>query len=234
MKGLVAYDSSSDEETEPGDAQATEASVTAVPHAQSVQTSQQNGIDTVLPAADAAMVGPSMPTEAFENPTIEDLNDLPSTMAEQDLVRHLTQASHSMGAIPPSPPGSPNPATDARLKRFLDLKATGLHFNEDLAKKNSFRNPALFSNLADRVGLGEHEQYATSISPSLYGLAELPPYAYKEELARSQQSMRDQQAARKKQAATAGRRTIDFAAAGASGTSSQTSTPGSQPKGVAP
>lgn len=176
------------------------------------------------------MVGPVMPTEEFGSASIEDLNDLPSNMSEQDLVRHLTQASHPMRAIPPSPPGSPDPATDARVQRFLDLKVKGLHFNEDLAKKNSFRNPALFSNLAERAGLTEDEQCTTSIPPSVTGFSKPPPFAYKEELARSQQSIRDQQASRKKQASAAGKRTIDFATAGVSGTSSQTSTPGSQRK----
>jgi hypothetical protein len=231
MKGLVAYDSSSDEEADQDPVAPAQNSVhtpTALPQAENLPTDTQN--DASVLGVEAAMVGPSMPAYAFEAPLMEDLNDLPSTMSEQDLVRHLTKASHTMQEIPPSPPGSPNPSTDIRLKRFLGLKATGLHFNEDLAKKNSFRNPALFSSLAERAGLDEREQYATSISPSLYGPPELPQTAFKEELARSQQSIRDQQAARKKQAAAAGRRTIDFTSASVSGTASQSSTPGSRQK----
>jgi hypothetical protein len=226
MNGLVAYDSSSDDDAEP--VKAPRAAVGGATNSASLAhvAPAKNGVDT--DETESAMVGPSMPTEITGGSSMEDLDDLPADVSEQDLVRHLTQATHSMKAIPPSPPGSPNPATDARLKRFLALKATGMHFNEDLAKKNSFRNPALLSNLMERTGLSDDDQYANSISRALYQPADLPGFAYKEELARSQQRIRGQQATRKKQAAAVGKRTIEFTSA----TSSQTSTPGSVRKGT--
>lgn len=236
MTGLVAYDSSSDEDTEP---QPVVESKNPPQDAVPIHNSESGPADrpigsTTTTDREAALVGPVMPTEMLDSSLAEDvsvLDDVPDTMSEQDLVRHLTQASHPMTTIPPSPPGSPDPATDVKFKRFLNLKAQGLHFNEDLAKKPSFRNPALLSTLLERAGLSDEAHYATSLPASVYDPGTLPTYAYKEELARRQQSIRDQQAARKKQASAAGKRIIDFAPGGGSATSSQTSTPGSQRKG---
>ncbi|ETN38699.1 uncharacterized protein HMPREF1541_06736 [Cyphellophora europaea CBS 101466] len=229
MSGLVAYDSS-DEEVE--QASAPSVPVPTLASAPRETASAPNGATNFTTSANAipSLVGPVMPTEEY--PEIEDLNDLPESMSEQDLVRHLTQASHPMTAIPLSPPGSPNAAVEAKFKRFLELKSKGLHFNEDLANKSSFRNPALFSTLMERTGLDGSSQYTTSLPKSVYEPQSFPSYAYKEELARSQQSIRDQQAARKKQASAAGKRTIEFIQAGGSGTSSQKSTPGSQRRGL--
>ena len=237
MTTLVAYDSSSDDDAAPETVPASKASplrnVASIPSRESDQAG--NPIDGMASTdREATMVGPVMPNEASEGVLAEGLdvlNEVPDTMSEQDLVRHLTQASHPMTTIPPSPPGSPDPATDAKFKRFLDLKAQGLHFNEDLAKKDSFRNPALLSTLMERAGLSTDAQYATSLPTAVYDPTALPSYAYKDELARRQQSIRDQQIVCKKQASAARKRVIDFTPGGASGTSSQTSTPGSQRKG---
>lgn len=227
MNGLVAYDSSSEDEdvnatkfgAKSGD-EAIEQKNSATSTASNTDVATQNGPDM----NDASMIGPAMPMESSELDESNDLDDISPDMSEQDLIRHLTRSTQPMKAIPPSPPGSPDASIEARFKKYLALKAQGMHFNEDLAKKSSFRNPALFSTLLEKNGLEGSDQYASSLPTSIWDPHALPSYGYKEELARSQQSIRDQQAARKKNAA--GKRTIEFAPATGSGTSSQTSTPG--------
>ncbi|KAJ6155043.1 hypothetical protein N7470_005609 [Penicillium chermesinum] len=43
--------------------------------------------------------------------------------------------------IPPSPPGSPDPAANAKFQHFLSLKHQGVHFNAKLATSSSLKNP---------------------------------------------------------------------------------------------
>lgn len=173
------------------------------------------------------LIGPTIPENVHDRADghtgLEGLSD---DMSEQDLIRYVTQASHPMTAIPPSPPGSPNPQLEAKFKRFLELKKKGLHFNEDLAKKSSFRNPALFTTLMDRAGLERDVQYATSLPATVWDADSLPAFAYKEELLKSQTMIRDEETAKKKKQSASGKRTIVFTAADRSGKSSRTSTPG--------
>ena len=227
MNSLVSYESS-DEEDE------AKAKSDHIPAPSSGGTtaingdSQQQGTSAARSAdvGRKAIIGPSIgPATAPEENETDDL-ELPEDLSEQDLVRYLTQASHPMTELPPSPSGSPNPQTEARFKRFLELKGKGLHFNEDLASKATFRNPALLPALMSRAGLEDDVQYATSLPKSLWNLQSLPSFGYKEELLKSQQTIRDQEMAQKKQASAAGKRTIDFAPASRSGASSHTSTPG--------
>lgn len=229
MSGLVAYDSSSEDESYKTVAGPAHAANDTRPSVNGSSTEQHISRATEVTDNElSAMIGPTAPTAEPDRSRIEDLDELPEDMSEQDLIRHLTRAPYPMMTMPPSPPGSPDPATEDRFKKFLDLKAKGMHFNEDLAKKSSFRNPALLSSLLDRNGLDGDNQYATSLPLTVWDPSGLPTYAYKEELARNQQALRDQQTARKKEATLSGRRTIDFAPATGSGSSSRTSTPGGQ------
>jgi hypothetical protein len=145
-------------------------------------------------------------------------------MSELETIHDLTQATHPMTSIPPSPPGSPDPALNAKFKRFLEFKAKGVHFNEDLANKSTFRNPGLLATMTKRVGLEDHDQYRTSLPVDVFNPAGFPPSAYKEELLRSQQGLREQEQATKKSLSAAGKRNIEFASAGTSRSSSREST----------
>ena len=235
MSSLVAYESSSDDDEAPR-AALTIAQASLEPIINGTDPKARSSV--IAPAAgdqsdcDAPMVGPNMPTEHQISDEATDSNHGDATdpslanLSEQDLVRHLTQASHPMTALPPSPPGSPDPAVEAKFKKFLELKSQGLHFNEDLAKKSSFRNPALLSTLMARAGIDEPAQHASSLPTSVWDPAALPSYAYKEKLARSQQSIRDSELARKKHESKAGTRTIEFHSA----PSSQHSMPGFRQK----
>ncbi|KPI45850.1 uncharacterized protein AB675_481 [Cyphellophora attinorum] len=223
MNGLVAYDSSSDEDAPA--APSTSGSAVQPKHdAKEVVSSVDQPAASAQNESSLSLIGPMMPTQALES-FDNGLDNLPEEISEQDLIRHLTQAAHPVTEIPPSPPGSPDPATETRFKNFLALKAQGLHFNEDLAKKSSFRNPALFATLLEKNGLDSSAQYASTLPLSVWDPQSLPAYGYKEELARSQQSLRDREAARKKQAMAAGKRTIEFAAASSPANSSKASTP---------
>jgi hypothetical protein len=236
MSGLVAYDSSSDDEGAPqntSDAVPAPAAASSKPEVQPDINLSRNGPSSIrdeepTTSISTAPIGPTMPTEDSGEQQGQYMDQLPDDLSEQDLVRYLTRTSQAMPSIPPSPPGSPNPATAARFKRFLELKASGLHFNQDLAKKSSFRNPALLSTMAERAGLDQMDQYSTTLPISVWSPNDMPSWAYKDELAKSQQAVRDQQAVRKKQASAAGRRSIDFVSANSSGRNSQSSTPGSQ------
>ncbi len=230
MNSLVSYESSSDEDvgkSSPAPPLGGRPALNGAPL-------QHEKVATVRTAAAAndddnskPMIGPKISdTLTVQEDGEGDSPQLPNDLSEQDLIRFLTQASHPMTELPPSPPGSPNPQLEAKFKRFRELKNGGLHFNEDLAKKTTFRNPALLSTLMDRAGIGADVQYATSLPSSVWDPQALPPFAYKEELLRSQHAIRDQEGARKKEASVAGRRTIDFASASRSGPSSRTSTPG--------
>ncbi|RMZ82834.1 hypothetical protein DV737_g1911, partial [Chaetothyriales sp. CBS 132003] len=197
MNGLVSYESSSDEE----DPAPTAAHDNAPP----------------ADHAPAPMVGPSLPPSL--EPDEEDDStpaDEPAAhaalagLSEQDLVRHLTQASHPITALPPSPPGSPDPTVEARFAKFLELKKKGLHFNADLAKKPSFRNPALLETLMARAGIGHQACHASSLPTDVWHPAGFPAHAFKEELARSQQGIRDREWARKRNESAAGTRSIEF------------------------
>lgn len=226
MPVLVTYDSS-DEESEGSFAEAFK------------KTADSNGVTSVnTPASDPSIVnfksdnedskpvlGPSIPTNAdqdglgYEEDSDTILPDLP----EQDLLRYLTQPRYA-AQIPPEPSGSADPAVTAKFKRFLQLKSKGVHFNQDLASKSSFKNPSLFANLLDRTGLPGESQYVSTLPKAIFDPDSLPSWAFKEELLKSQQAHAAELNATKKAQSSAGKRVIDFAP------SSRGSTPGTQQK----
>lgn len=167
--------------------------------------------------AEDAMVGPGMPsdtsataTDAYEE---EAEQELPS-MSERDQLRFLTQPSYPMTSLPPGPTSEADPAVTAKFKRFLELKAKGVHFNEDLAGKSSFKNPTLFASLLERSGLPAESQYVSTLPSDMFSIDILPPWAYKEQLLKSQQALTAELEATRKAQSAAGKRTIEFASAG--------------------
>ncbi|EXJ96420.1 hypothetical protein A1O1_01546 [Capronia coronata CBS 617.96] len=242
MSALVGYESS-DEEDEPVTAQdhpladtgrATSFNKTTLNgqenHSvhETTQKSPAPGKPTFesSQSIDGPIVGPTMPEQVGDDIDGESTLQVQQTMSERDAIRFLTQTLNPMTSMPPSPPGSPNQATNARFKRFLDLKAQGVHFNDDLSRKSSFRNPSFLSTMMGRVGLGDTDQYRTSLPRELWDPLSFPPSAYKEELLRSQQTLKEQELASKKSLAASGKRTIEFTSAGSSRANSRDSTPG--------
>ncbi|KAJ9606231.1 hypothetical protein H2200_009192 [Cladophialophora chaetospira] len=175
------------------------------------------------------MVGPTMPERMDDDLGVEEQAQSPQPqqhMSERETIHYLTQASHPMTSIPPSPPGSPDPTLNAKFKRFLELKAKGLHFDEDLANKSSFRNPGLLATMMTRAGIEGDDQYKTSLPLDVFDPTGFPPSAYKEELLRSQQSLKEREQAARKSLSATGKRSIEFTSGGTSGASSRDSTPG--------
>ncbi|KAK5061059.1 hypothetical protein LTR84_007600 [Exophiala bonariae] len=240
MSGLVGYNSSSDED----DAVEQPVPSTATSSAKIVSSSSthstnghghDHGHHAPLLNSDpqgnsevevGPLVGPAMPTTTDTQLEQDSSRDQLDSLSQRDTVRYLTQPSHPMTSIPPSPPGSPDPALNTKFKRFLELKAKGVHFNEDLGKKSTFRNPSFLATLMDRAGLESDDQYKTSLPPSIWDPLDFPPHAFREELLRSQHALREQQQAVKKSQSAAGKRSIEFTSGGTSGHNSRDSTPG--------
>jgi HCNGP-like protein len=247
--GLVGYDSSSDEDEEKGDggrgggapATASEAGSTSeAPRSMANVTAGRSVTDDRGATApqdavcEVAAIGPLLGPDAPRNGGMvvgeaPSPAERPEKMSERETIRYLTQPPVPMNTMPPSPPGSPDPAANARFARFLDLKAKGVHFNEDLAQKSSFLNQGLLATMMARAGVNEEEQYNTSLPLDIWCPTGFPEWAYKERLLESQQQIRDRDEAEKKILSAAGTRTIDFAPLGeSSGDSSRRATPSYQ------
>ncbi|KIW82979.1 hypothetical protein Z517_02222 [Fonsecaea pedrosoi CBS 271.37] len=248
MSGLVSYESSSDEEGLRTPEAAPSMSAKGKPAVPANSAIPTEGIENSsgsqrLPATDTGtstgigngpILGPTMPVQMHSDDDIVEQQSSMETsqrhMTERETIHVLTQATHPMTAIPPSPPGSPDPALDAKFKRFVELKAKGVHFNEDLAKKSTFRNPALLATMMARAGVDGDDQYRTALPREVWDPLGFPPSGYKEELHRNQQNLREQDSNLKKTLSAAGKRTIEFTSGKISGTSSRESTPGAATK----
>lgn len=212
MPVLVAYGSSDEEDEIP--ATKTNAKSVPVNGTTSLHTPASNVVNPQPePETSKPVLGPSIPTgsEQAELSYGEDSNTFLPDLPEQDLLRYLTQPSHSVAQIPPEPSGTADPAVTAKFKRFLELKSKGIHFNEDLASKSSFRNPSLFANLLERSGLPAESQYTSTLPKNIFDPSSIPSWAYKEELLKSQQSYAAELNAAKKAQSSTGKRIIDFA-----------------------
>lgn len=109
--------------------------------------------------------------------------------SNRSLIRDLTLPPVPNLDIPPSPPGTPPTSTSAKFAHFLQLKKQGVHFNEKLARSSALKNPSLFEKLTRFAGIDERDQYASSLPKDIWDPSAFPPWAYKEELAKSQQEI---------------------------------------------
>lgn len=234
MNALVQYDSSSEDEGSSPKPPQPAVNETAIElQRDSVSSPASNKIAEASPQHDVQLstqgpvMGPTVSTnENSSYEGYEEVNYYQPAMSERDMIRYLTQATHPMTAMPPSPPGSPNRVLGAKFRRFVELKAKGVHFNEDLARKDAFKNPSLLTVMMDRAGLSGASQYSTSLPVEVLDLSAFPTSAFKDELLKDQQAIRAQDEQEKKILSVAGKRTIDFAPASVSETSSRNSTPG--------
>ncbi|KAJ5514864.1 hypothetical protein N7463_004416 [Penicillium fimorum] len=127
--------------------------------------------------------------------------------ATRGLVQDLTLPPVPNLDIPPSPPGSPNPAANAKFEHFLSLKKQGIHFNSKLASSSSLKNPSLLSKMMEHAGINEQSQYDTSLPADLWNTSILPKWGFKEELLRTQQDFRKESEEKK---ASGQRSSVDF------------------------
>jgi len=166
-----------------------------------------------------------IPTELLLPENDETMAPQSPYSANRALLRDLTLPTIPNYDIPPSPPGSPIESTNSKFKHFLELKKQGVHFNEKLAKSSALKNPSLMQKLMNFADIDEAGQYATTLAKDLWDPNGFPEYAYKEELAHSQQKIRKK---REDEKAKGQRESIDFvpAAAPSGEPSSRSGTPG--------
>lgn len=187
---------------------------------------------------DAPMVGPTIgpprPTDDYmspHSPESEDSTPLSPYSASRAQLRQLTLPPIPNPNIPPSPPGSPPAGTNAKFVHFLELKKHGIHFNEKLVKSSALRNPNLMEKLMDFAEISDVEQYGSTLSKEAWDPLAFPEWAYKEELAKSQQRIFK----KKEEAKTGGQReSIDFVPDTASGGASRVGTPGTNTRQPVP
>lgn len=110
--------------------------------------------------------------------------------ASRALIHDLTLPLVPNLDIPPSPPGSPDPAANSKFEHFLSLKNQGVHFNSKLANSSSLKNPSLLMKMMEHAGIDEQSQYNTSLPGDLWSTSSLPKWGFKEELIRAQQETR--------------------------------------------
>lgn len=142
--------------------------------------------------------------------------------ANRAAIRNLTLPSMPNLDIPPSPPGSPPPGVDKKFEHFLELQTQGMHFNEKLAKSSALKNPSLLQKLVAAAGLEEEDQYNTTLPDDIWNPKGFPPWAYKEELAKSQQEVTKK---REEERSRMQRESMNFVSATISGDSTKTGTP---------
>lgn len=144
--------------------------------------------------------------------------------ANRSIIRDLTIPTKANFDIPSSPPGSSPAGMDKKFDHFLDLKRQGVHFNEKLAQSSALQNPSLLPKLMNFAGLEERDQYATTLPKDVWNPAGFPTWAYKEELAKSQQGISKK---REYSNSRLHRESIEFVSGTTSGVSSKGVTPAS-------
>ncbi|KAJ3175394.1 SAP30-binding protein [Geranomyces variabilis] len=87
--------------------------------------------------------------------------------------------------LPPEPPGDADPAIQAKISKWLDLKASGMVFNDRLEATHAFRNPSITSKMIEYLGLDER---GSNFSKDVYNPAGFPPEAYYDKIAERQRA----------------------------------------------
>ncbi|PKY04006.1 hypothetical protein P168DRAFT_290131 [Aspergillus campestris IBT 28561] len=220
MLGLGDYESSSEDEVNDKTSPPTERAPQEQPR-EGLQTTEspvnreahsgQQGLPEKNPNSEprGPILGPSH--EDTQSTISASLNGQTSPFPPpRALIHDLTLPPVPNLEIPPSPPGTPPPAANAKFSHFLSLKSRGTHFNEKLAASSSLRNPSLLKKLMEHAGIDDQAQYSTSLPPDLWCISDLPGWGFKEELLKAQKKTQD--TAEKKQAAGQ-KGTVDFVVA---------------------
>ncbi|CAI7638780.1 unnamed protein product [Penicillium pancosmium] len=209
MLDLGAYDSSSEEEDKQAPLQSKQttneppiapAQIDQADKAQiselNAQEQKQQPIPESKPPSGPVLGPASGPAAPPPLDSAQSPGDQPSGgrsspyLTSRALIQDLTLPPVPNMDIPPSPPGSPNPAANAKFEHFLSLKKQGVHFNSKLASSSSLKNPSLLKKMMEHAGINEQSQYNTSLSTELWDPSSLPQWGFKEELLRAQQDAR--------------------------------------------
>jgi hypothetical protein len=148
------------------------------------QTQEHVDIPAVGPAP-----GPSMPSQTVTAGTLIEQPSESSYTSTRAAIRELTMPPIPNFDIPDSPPGSPPLETAKKFANFLALKKKGVHFNSKLESSSALRNPGLLQKLMDFAGIDEYDQYATALPDDLAIPTSYPPWAYGEQLNKTQQQL---------------------------------------------
>ncbi|KAJ5774632.1 hypothetical protein N7457_009528 [Penicillium paradoxum] len=203
MLGLGVYESSSEDEVEHKEPSPNSQRKKEIPLATS-QPSQNEVHNPVkeLPtetpsnaATDVVPNGPVLGPASMDMAPLPEERHSPSGRSSpfsttRALIQDLTLPPVPNLEIPQSPPGSPNPAANAKFEHFLSLKKQGVHFNSKLASSSSLKNPSLLMKMMEHAGIDEQSQYDTSLPADLWTTSNLPDWGFKEELLRTQQILR--------------------------------------------
>ncbi|KAI0154802.1 hypothetical protein GGR57DRAFT_465071 [Xylariaceae sp. FL1272] len=229
MAGLVAYESSDEEEevkpqpapkllknTEQATADTNSKSNTTQP---TIQTPTSNIDEASNPTTDPSpsVYGPQIgPSSGPSYPPLEEdtLPPLPPGSpytATRAMLRDLTLPAVPNMDIPPSPPGSPSPL-NKKFENFLELKKKGIHFNSRIASNPSMKNPALADKLLAYAELDVRDQYETTLSKDILNF-DFPRDAFKEKLRASQSEIKSGRSRKQGQP-------VEFEKSSAAGTSS--------------
>ncbi|KAL4776218.1 nucleophile aminohydrolase [Aspergillus nidulans var. acristatus] len=145
---------------------------------------------------DASAVRDTVPDRELSGPVLGPMHDMgPSQtsdgrpLSNRTLIHDLTLPPVPNLDIPPSPPGSPNPAANAKFEHFLSLKKQGIHFNDKLANSISLKNPSLLSQMMQHAGIDDRAQYSSSLPTEMWNTSNLPSWGYKEELLKAQREL---------------------------------------------
>ncbi|KAI0396669.1 hypothetical protein F5Y17DRAFT_418304 [Xylariaceae sp. FL0594] len=214
MAGLVAYDSSDDEDEvnpqpEPKSLPKTDEATADRDRNPNTTAKEPESLPEILPkpniddasniygpqvglsvGADGPVQLPDDPLGGVDAGAIAALMPIPAPgspySASREILRNLTLPTVPDMDIPPSPPGSPSEVTGRKFESFLDLKKKGVHFNSRLADTPAMRNPALVDKLLAFTELGHRDQFRTTLPLDLWDPDAFPRHAYKEQLRQSQ------------------------------------------------
>jgi hypothetical protein len=137
-------------------------------------------------------IGPSLPppdAEGLSEADHESGDDPLSYSDTRAAIRSLTMPPIPNFNIPPSPPGSPPPDVSRKFSNFLELKRKGVHFNSKLESSAALRNPGLLQKLMEFAGINDYDQYATPFPEDLAVPTAFPPWAYGDQLNKTQQAI---------------------------------------------
>lgn len=165
-----------------------------VPVAHKISQSQVQPSTAIIEPPNGPVLGPaSGPAPENQAQSPEDLSASGRSSpfsTTRALIHDMTLPPVPNLDIPPSPPGSPNAAANAKFEHFLSLKKQGVHFNAKLASSSSLRNPSLLKKMMEHAGIDERSQYNTSLPSDLWDVSNLPKWAFKDELLKVQQDVR--------------------------------------------
>ena len=133
--------------------------------------------------------------------------------AERNLVRDLTLPSVPNMDIPISPPGSPAPGLDEKVRHFLKIKKQGQHFNDRLNGSIGAKNPTVTEKLMEFARVGDMQSpqglrgmYQTTLPSDIFSSHIFPEFAFQTSLRKTREKIvREHQAER-----ASGKRRIDF------------------------